>query len=387
MYAIGLMSGTSLDGIDCVLCEIKGVGKNTKLKMIAFETFPLKMEIKKKIKKACNVKESTVDLICSLNFELGELFADCVKKCCEENNFPLSKLDFIASHGQTIFHLPKVDGTDFVSSTMQLGESSVIAYRTKCKVIDNFRVMDMAAGGEGAPLVPYSEYVLYQSSKGRILQNIGGIGNATVLSPNCTLEEVVAFDTGPGNMMIDEAMMQLYGKSYDKNGEIAASGCINEKLFLELMDDPYLEVAPPKSTGREIYGESYVTSLLKKYSDVKKEDIITTLTYFTAATISYHYQKYIFEKNNIEEVIIGGGGAHNKTLLSYIQKLNPKVKVLTQDELGYNSDAKEAIAFVVLGNETLHAKPSNVIKATGAKDYVILGKITPAPFGENSYEN
>ncbi len=376
MYAVGLMSGTSLDGIDAVLCEINGCKNETKVNMLAFNTYDLPEEIKHKIKKACDPVQSSTDLICSLNFELGYLFSKSVKLICNEANFPLSKLDFVASHGQTIYHQPVSDETH-VSSTLQIGEAAVIAYECGVDVISNFRVMDMAAKGEGAPLVPYSEQVLYQKENECIaLQNIGGIGNVSVLPPIHSDLPLIAFDTGPGNMMIDEAMLQLYNLPYDSQGEIASVGTINEVMLEELMSHPYMDQDIPKTTGREMFGQSFTLDLLKRYTTLSKEDIIATITMFTAKSIAKNYKQFLLPTYPIQKVIVGGGGAYNKTLMKFIQEELPNIKVMTQEDLGFSSAAKEAIAFVVMGNETLHRNPSNVPSATGAKEPVILGNLT-----------
>lgn len=379
MYGIGIMSGTSLDGVDTVLVDIQDYGVNTNLKVIEYNEYPMPEDIRMKIKLACDEKKSRVDLICSLNFEIGYLFVEAVKKLLEKANMKASQIDFIASHGQTIYHIPFQKGK-FVPSTLQIGEPSVLAYEFNTNVISNFRVMDMAAGGQGAPLVPFSEYILY-SEKGKniALQNIGGIGNVTLLNENMDIDHVEAFDTGPGNMMINEACCVLYGESYDNHGYYASQGCVIDEMLEELMNHPYMNKLPPKSTGREDFGENYVQSLIDKYSGYDMNDYIATFTYFTAKSIEYHYRRDIMSKCHLDKVIIGGGGSHNSTLIHMIKECLSEIDVYTQDEVGYSSDAKEAIAFAVLGNETLHQHFSNVKSATGAKHNVILGNITFKP--------
>lgn len=379
MLAVGLMSGTSLDGIDAALVEIKGSGINTKVDLLEFETFKIPSEIKNEIKKACLEDKSSVDLICSLNFKLGNLFADAVIDILNKANIDIEQLDYIASHGQTIYHIPK-DREGLVKSTLQIGEASVIAYKTNTLVISNFRVMDMAANGEGAPLVPYTEYILYsEKEKGIALQNIGGIGNVTVLPESNLIDDIFAFDTGPGNMAIDEACNILFGIPYDKDGKIASSGVVNDEMLNELMKMKYIHEKPPKTTGREDFGQRFVEKIIDKYSELKSEDIIATLTMFTAKSISYNYKKFIIPNNKLEKVIIAGGGAHNKTLIKFIKEELEGIEVLIQEDLGFSSDAKEAIAFAVLGNETLNNNFSNVPSATGANEKVILGQITMNP--------
>ena len=379
MLAVGLMSGTSLDGIDAALVKIEGSGKNTNVKLIDFLTLPMKDELKRNIKAACSLTESNVELICSLNFSLGYAFADAVLALCKKAGVSTKDLDFIASHGQTIYHLPKA-GEHTTRSTLQIGEAAIIAYQTNTKVISNFRVMDMAAGGEGAPLVPYSEMMLYAKPRRVVaLQNIGGIGNVSVLPGTDSIDDIYAFDTGPGNMMIDEACQQLLSLPYDDHGHISAKGNIIKPLLNELLQHPYMAKQPPKSTGREAFGQSFVNELLQRYQNDDPYDIIATLTSFTAQSIAYHYKTFI---GHVDEMIIGGGGAHNDTLVNELRKLLPETEILLQEDVGYSSDAKEAIAFVILGNETLHGHFSNVKSATGASASVILGTITPAPKGE-----
>ncbi len=379
MYGIGIMSGTSLDGVDTVLVEIENYGINTKLKVIEYNEYPMPASTRMKIKQVCDEKNSHVDLICSLNFEIGYLFVEAVKRLLEKANFNSSQLDFIATHGQTIYHIP-FQRDNLIPSTLQIGEPAILAYEFNTTVISNFRVMDMAAKGQGAPLVPYSEYILY-SEKGKniALQNIGGIGNVTLLNEDLDIDHIEAFDTGPGNMMINEACRLLYNQPFDHDGYHASQGHIIDEMLEELMNHPYMNKLPPKSTGREEFGENYVKELIEKYNGYDKNDYIKTFTYFTAKSIEYHYRRDIMSKCHLDKVIVGGGGSHNQTLMKMIKALLYDIEVYTQDEIGYSSDAKEAIAFAILGNETLHQHFSNVKSATGAKHNVVLGNITPKP--------
>lgn len=376
MLAVGLMSGTSLDGVDTVLCEISGQDESTKVKQLYFKTYDIPESLRTKIRKCCSRELIPVDLICSLNFELGYLFADSVKSLCKDANVKLEDLSFIASHGQTIFHIPK-PYDDYVPSTLQIGEAAIIANECKTKVISNFRVMDMAVGGEGAPLVPYSETLLYSEKNQAVaLQNIGGIGNVTVLPKKGDTKKVIAFDTGPGNMMIDEAVRTFYGKKYDTDGYYARQGNLISSLAAELKEHPYFNLEIPKTTGREMFGEHFTKSILEKYHSCEPNDLIHTFTWFTAYSIAYHYKKYLISEYGLKKCIIGGGGAYNSYLLELIRNEIPEVTVMTQEEHGFSSEAKEALAFVILGNQTCHRSPSNVPSATGAKKSVILGQIT-----------
>lgn len=380
MYIVGLMSGTSLDGIDAALVCVNNSGVKTKIDIIEFITYPFPKDVEEEIIQSLSVDTSNVQLICSLNFKLGKLFADAVKEVCKKARLPLEQLDLIGSHGQTIYHQP-IQEQNWVPSTLQIGEPSVIAYETNTTVISNFRTMDMAAGGQGAPLVPYTEYVLYQSkTKGRLLQNIGGIGNVTVLPKQASLNELYAFDTGPGNMIIDEICRQLFNVEYDEGGNLAKKGKINEQLLSYCINHPYIMSPPPKTTGRELFGKQYVDILLNKFNSLSSHDILTTITMFTAKSIVENYCKFIFPQVKIDEVIIGGGGSYNKTLLNMIQSLlGESIQIYTQEELGYSSGAKEAVAFALLANETYHGNASNVPNATGAKGAVILGNVSFPP--------
>lgn len=380
MYAVGLMSGTSLDGIDAALVQIDGSGYESKVKLLHFITMPFSSQLKREIEQAISVESSNVQLICSLNFKLGYAFADAVKRLCQKAEFSLEHVDVIGSHGQTIYHQPYASGNTAMS-TLQIGEPAVIAYETKTKVVANFRVMDMAAGGQGAPLVPHTERILYShADRTRLLQNIGGIGNVTLIPPKHSPIPVVAFDTGPGNMMIDEACQQLFNVSFDENGRLAAGGKVISELLEDCMNHDYMKLSPPKSTGRELFGTQYTRRLLEKYGKHKKEDLLATITMFAASSIVHHYETFIFPVYSIDEVIIGGGGSYNNTLMNMIKtQLGKRCRVYTQEEIGMSSEAKEAVAFAVLANETLSGYPSNVPSATGALSPVILGNITPVP--------
>lgn len=389
MYVAGVMSGTSLDGIDVALVHIDGSGVDSKVELIHFTTVPFCNDMKNDIQQALSIENSNVQLICSLNFKLGLRFANAVKEVCKEANFPLRQLDLIGSHGQTIYHQPQQDG-GMIPSTLQIGEPAIIAYETNTTVISNFRTMDMAAGGQGAPLVPYSEIILYRhQTKNRLLQNIGGIGNVTVIPSQLSEKSVIAFDTGPGNMVMDEVCQRLFQLSYDQNGNIAKQGVVVEEVLTYCMNHPFLKMNPPKSTGREQFGEEFVNELLKRFEKHSKENILTTVTRFTASSIVYHYKEFILPYYEIDEVILGGGGSYNDTLVEMIRHglKEEKCALFLQEDIGYSSEAKEAIAFAILANETYHRNPSNVPSATGAKNSVILGNITFPPYADENEAN
>lgn len=372
--AIGIMSGTSLDGVDIVLVEIKGNFKATKVNVVDFATFPIEQKIKKRIISQLEEKTSNVKEITSLNFEISLMFARQVKELLKKNNLISNDIAFVASHGQTIYHLPKAL-SGLTPSTLQLGDGSVLANKLKIKTVTNFRTADMAVEGQGAPLVPYVDYSLFSSKEeNRIMLNIGGIANITYLKKDGKLSDVIAFDTGPGNMIIDYFMEKLFNLPYDEYGNTGRKGKLIDSLFKELLDNEYFKTTYPKTTGREDFGRSFSEKILNKYKDYKKEDLIATVTHFTAKTISLGC-KLVAGNDNSFELIASGGGAHNTYLLELIQKYLNNIKVRTTAFYGLDVDAKEAVAFVILANETLSGIPSNVKSATGAKEDVLLGQI------------
>jgi anhydro-N-acetylmuramic acid kinase len=374
-FAVGLMSGTSLDGVDAALVSLEEVDDDIKVELLAFEKIEINPNLLHQIKSGINKDTSSNELLCSLNFELGYLFAEAVRAVCKKIRFPLAKLNFIASHGQTIYHIPK--SSKLQSSTMQLGEPAVIAYETGVKVISNFRSMDIAAGGEGAPLVPFADYSLFKSDKETVvLLNIGGIANITVLPAGGGLSKVYAFDTGPGNMIIDELMNHYYNKSYDCNGEIGLRGTIITELYEELKKHPYIIEKPPKSTGREMFGVAFAHEIISHYSTYNSEDIVKTLTSYTTWSIIENINRYVECDLHVDRLIVSGGGVYNQCIMDGLTKGLAETKVQSLGNLNILPDAKEAIAFSVLGYRTLNNQFSNVKTATGAKSDVILGSIT-----------
>jgi anhydro-N-acetylmuramic acid kinase len=320
---------------------------------------------------------SSVDAISSINFLLGELFADAALAAIKSTSLTTEQIDLIASHGQTIWHDPigkNISGRT-IQSTFQIGEPSIIAARTGITIVADFRPADMAHGGQGAPLVSYPDWILFGDPNiTRTVQNIGGIANVTYLPAGGDIDDVIAFDTGPGNMLIDAAVDRLFGLPFDKNGDIASHGHINESLLSRLMSNPFFDTPPSKSTGRELFGTQFLDDLLKN-TNVKAEDIVATLTAFTARTIADQYKRWLPQMP--DEVILGGGGAHNRTLWKMLEKKLSPARFRTHEEFRIPGDAKEAIAFAILGSETIRGVPSNVPSATGASKRVVLGKIIP----------
>lgn len=372
--SIGLMSGTSLDGIDLVLCEVDGSFTNTTIKVIAHQSYELESALVAKIQDAIQLKSNARDL-CSLNFELAYAFSKAIHQFIQSRNLKSSDIDFIASHGQTIYHIP-FKTESHIPSTLQLGSGSVIAQLTGITTVSNFRVADMAVGGQGAPLVPYAEYVLFSQKHRTIaMHNLGGISNLTILPKGQDITKVVAFDTGPANMMIDYAMKKLFHESFDQDGKHAKKGKLIQPLYQSLMKHPYLKLSYPKSTGRELFGDEYTKSLLEQYHLESKDDLIHTLTMFTVDSIVHAYQTLI--KEPIDEIIVSGGGAYNSFILENIQKKLYPIKISRLEEYGMDSKVKEALAFVILGNETLNGHFNHILSATGAKKLTILGDISP----------
>ncbi|MBZ0200761.1 MAG: anhydro-N-acetylmuramic acid kinase [Ignavibacteriaceae bacterium] len=377
---IGLMSGTSLDGIDAVLVEITGCGTNTSVTQKSFITFPFPIGMKEMILRNAETNGGNVTEICKLNFLISLVYVDAIKALCNKAKTKLNQIDFIGSHGQTVHHLPHQDnlfGYQF-GSTLQIGDPAVVAKLTGVLTIGDFRTGDVALGGQGAPLVPYFDYLLFSSiEKNRALLNIGGIANITVLNKNGSGKDVFAFDTGPGNMLIDYFTHKLFNKPYDENGAIGFSGKVNEKLLHGFIDlDNYIDKQPPKSTGREYYGAKFISSLRKKHRGITNEDWVATATSFTAYGVYRNYNIFIKNETIIDELFISGGGVYNKFLISELKRyFGKKVKIKNVKSLGISSDAKEAICFAVLANETLNGNASNIPRVTGASRKTILGKI------------
>ncbi len=375
---IGLMSGTSVDGINATLIEINGNGINTKIRQIDFVTIPFPAGFKEFILKNSETGTSDVADIARLNFLIAQFYADAVSLLCHHAGISINQVDLIGSHGQTIHHLPQKVGMfgKEVAATLQIGDPSVIAKLTGIITVGDFRVGDVALGGQGAPLVPYFDYLLFRSDKvSRALLNIGGIANITFLPKGCQENDVLAFDTGPGNMVIDQLMKTLYDKDFDQNGTTASSGLIKKDLLDYLLTDEFVMSAPPKSTGRERYGKVYVKSILEKFGNYRKEDIVATATEFTVAAVHENFRQFLLERGVPEELFVSGGGAHNQFMIDSLRHRFKGTDLKMAENLGISSDSKEAICFAVLANETISGNSTNLPRVTGAKTRTLLGKI------------
>lgn len=375
---VGLISGTSADGIDAALVRVSGNGTSTRARLLAFDTYPYPKNLRELVLNNSLPGTGSVDLICELNILIAHFFADAVKNIARKGNVKLSQIDLVGSHGQTVHHLPipkRMFGKS-VRSTLQIGDPSTIAQLTGIPTVGDFRTADMAAGGEGAPLVPYFDYLMFRSkTKNRILLNLGGIANFTALPKNCSVNDVVAFDTGPANMIIDALMMKFYKKTYDAGGTVALKGDLVPELLLDMMSNPYFKQKPPKSTGRELFGRMFLPGVLKKAKRLKREDIIATVTELTPFSVFDQYNRFIAPMMKADEVLVSGGGAHNNAIMEALQDYFHFASVRRIEDVGFSADAKEAICFAVLANETISGNPSNVPSVTGASRPVILGKI------------
>ncbi|MBE0534211.1 MAG: anhydro-N-acetylmuramic acid kinase [Phycisphaerae bacterium] len=379
LRVIGLMSGTSADGVDAAAVDLDRDGLN----VLAFATFPYSQALRTAVFRLFNPETSQVDDICRLNVLLGEVFADAVLKLCDKGGIARESVDLIGSHGQTIYHDPvgRRSGRKVIRSTLQIGEPSVVAERTGITTVADFRPRDMAAGGQGAPLVPYADYILFAGTdKCRAIQNIGGIANVTWLPPKCNPGDIVAFDTGPGNMVIDRMAEIVTGgrMKYDRNGRIATSGIANASLLKQLLNHPFYRRRPPKTTGREVFGTAYSDAVCRqaRAAGISDPDLMATVTALTARTIAQAYRRLLPAMP--EEMILCGGGGNNPTLVSMLQQEMREVRILRTDDFGIHADAKEAVSFAILAYATVKGIANNVPGATGAGKPVILGKIVPA---------
>ena len=381
---IGLMSGTSADGIDAAVVEIEGHGVETRVALLAFETFPFPPGVREAILALCHPETGRVDDLCEMNFHLGHLFAEAVKHLLQKNDMDARDIALIGSHGQTVHHLPEGNrGKAGLScpSTLQIGEPAVIAHETGIPTIADFRVADVAAGGQGAPLVSYTDYLLFRDSHETIgLLNIGGIANLTVLPANASLDSVTAADTGPGNMAIDAVVSEITGgrERYDAAGQRAALGTAYQPLIDEWLKHSFFQLAPPKTTGRELFGSAFVATALAECRTHGLDDnaCIATLTELTVQSIALFIHRFVNCRRRvlIDRLYVSGGGAHNLTLMKRLSEVLPDTSVAPIDRTGMRGDAKEAIAFAILANEALHGNSGNIPTATGASVRKILGK-------------
>jgi anhydro-N-acetylmuramic acid kinase len=382
MLVMGMMSGTSADGIDVALAEVRGAPPKLRSRLLRHTSRRMPGALRTEVLRIAEGASCTAGEISQLNFRLGMAFGEAAVSACREFRVALGRVQLIGSHGQTIFHqgrpVPFLGRA--TASTLQIGEPAVIAARTGVTTVGDFRVADMAEEGQGAPLVPYADYLLYRDEKiGRVSLNLGGIGNVTVLPAGAKPGQVVAFDTGPGNMLMDALVWHFTRKKqrYDRGARLARQGQVNERLLKELLRDPYLKLGPPKSTGREYYGRAYFQELLRlgKKHRAGPNDLIRTTTEFTVASVVDALKRFVLRRTKIQQLIVSGGGARNPLVLAQLTAALTPMEVLTSSKLGVPEEAKEAYAFALLAYETWNRRAGNLPSATGARRGVVLGKI------------
>ncbi len=380
MIVAGVMSGTSADGIDVAITRVLGRGFRTRFELLHHAAFPYAPRVRRAVLDAMNAEAASVADLSRLNFLLGDLYASAVATAAKKARV---SPDLVGCHGQTIYHQgsPRAFLGASIACTWQTGEGAIIAARIGVPVVSDFRPADMAAGGTGAPLVPFLDYLVYRHRRrGRIVQNIGGIANLTSIPAKASSEEVIAFDTGPGNMVIDAVTERLFNKPFDRDGRIAARGRVLDVVLSELLHQPFFRKRPPKTAGREEYGREFVAEFLRRCRRAAREDIVATATALTAYSIADAVRSRVTRAREtnpkFREMIISGGGAKNLTLISMLRDELPDLRVRTTDEFGLPSEAKEAVAFALMAYQTWRRLPSNIPSATGATRPAILGKIS-----------
>jgi anhydro-N-acetylmuramic acid kinase len=378
LLVVGLMSGTSADGMDAALVEISGNADAPRVRQLAYRSYPYPRGYKQFLLNQSHPGTARLDEIARLNVLVAEFAAQAAVKIARAGHRATGEVDLIGSHGQTIQHLPKEVHMfgHAVRATLQIGDPSVIAKRTGVVTVGNFRTGDIAVGGSGAPLVPLFDFLILRSArKSRGVLNIGGIANITVLPRGAGIEKVRAFDTGPGNMVIDALMERFYRRPYDRNGAVASRGRILPGVMRALLNHPYFSLRPPKSTGREAFGQEFVRTVLLAAGRAPKEDVIATVTEFTALSVYQQYLSFIHRRTPIDELLVCGGGVHNPAIMEALSSYFGRVPVRPTDSAGVSPDAKEAVCFALLARETINGRPGNVPGATGARTRTPLGVI------------
>lgn len=380
MRVLGMNSGTSVDSIDLALCEFapaQDQPNTLTLRLLAYGEHPYPAELQERVLRLCRNQVCRLDDLTELNFLLGEALADAATSFLRTEPTVAAPVDLIASHGQTIYHLVEPER---VFSTLQMGEAALLAQRTGITTVADFRVADIAAGGQGAPLISFLDALLFGGEHvTRALQNIGGIGNVTFLPASSGLDGAYAFDTGPGNALIDYGA-RFFSRGtarYDRDGAMAHAGSVHPALLQELLAHPYFALRPPKSTGRELFGDAFAADLISRARELQltPEDTMATVTALTAESIALAYR--LFGPPSVDEVLVSGGGSSNPVLMEYLQQALPNSRVTSFDDTGLPASAKEAVLFALLGHEALHGRPANLPRCTGATQRAILGKLIP----------
>jgi len=373
---MGLLSGTSADGIDACLVEIDGSRLKPRIKELGFKTCPFPQVLRKRILQVSDPGFQHLDEVLRLNMLMGRYFAEAALSLIKGLGYDADQIDLIGSHGQTIRHLPRevLRFRKKVKATFQIGEPSVIAQRTGIVTVGDFRTSDVASGGQGAPLAPLGHFLLFNKKPlSQIILNLGGIANLTILPKNCKLKEVRGFDTGPCNVILDALTRTLFRKKFDRKGKIASSGKVDQNLLRKLKRHKFFRLSPPKSTGREDFDEIFIRRII--LSNLSPEDLVATASELIVWSIWNAYRRYVEPHYKIEKLIISGGGVHNKYLLQRLSELFYPVEPITSAKVGYNPDAVEAIIFALLANQTINEIPGGLRRVTGASKDTILGKI------------
>jgi len=386
MIVAGVMSGTSADGINVALVRVTASSRSRAagalaLHCIAHAEYPYPTAVRRAVLAAMNATRASVADLARLNFLLAELYADAL--LVTQERFHLTA-ELVGCHGQTLYH--QGEAAPFLGRklavTWQTGEGAILAARMGVPVVSDFRPADMAAGGKGAPLVPFLDFLLYRDRRvGKIVQNIGGIANLTAIPAGASIDQVLAFDTGPGNMLIDAVTERLFGRSYDRDGRIAGSGAVLDRVISDILRAPFFRCKPPKTAGREEFGREFTQEFLRRCGRADKRDVVATATALTAMSISDALRRFVLRRTGTyRDFIVSGGGASNPTLMAMLaNELRPLgLDIRSSDEFGLPSEAKEAAAFALLAFQTWNRQPSNVPSATGAKRPAILGKISYA---------
>lgn len=379
--AIGLVSGTSANGVSACIVRISGSARQTKLQVVVNDCYEYEPSVRALVFEMASKETGTADKICQGNFILGEVFAQAAEEIARRAGVSMSEIAYIASHGQVIYNVSSEQDEPLATrSNLAVAEPTVIAERTGVLTVADFHVRDLACGGVGAPMVAYADYVLFTADReSRTVQNIGGIANLTALSPGCQADEVFAFDTGPGVMVIDGVVRRLTGGrlEYDVDGRLAAMGHVHEAFLEELLEAPFIHRTPPKSSGREMFGDAFVSRVLQRGAELRLslEDLTATVTALTARSIAYNYETFVFPRMKVDEVIMCGGGSLNPTLMRMLRGALPPCKWSSVNYYGVPEDSKEAVAFTILANETLQGKPGNLPSVTGARRSAPQGKI------------
>ncbi len=387
MLVMGMMSGTSADGIEAAIVRISGAPPEILAKVESHHHVPFGPHVREQILHLANGGATTTAEISRLDFVLGEEFARAAIAASQNSGIGLEKISLIGSHGQTVFHQgapARLAGAWRVASTLQIGEPSVIAERTGVPTIANFRPSDIAAGGHGAPLVPFVDYLLYgDARRGRVALNIGGIANVTVIPAGACPEDVFAFDTGPGNMIVDALIQSITGRreKFDRGAKTALTGRTVPELLSRMMREPYLRKRPPKTAGREQFGQIYAQRLIEwaRKHHAAPADLVRTATVFTSLSIADAFRRLIVPRATIHELIVSGGGAKNPLMMAQLAASVPGIEIIQSSRLGVATDAKEAFAFAILAYEAYHGRPNNLPSATGARHPVVMGKLTRGP--------